>query len=329
VICAGGLVILLAAGLFLWHIGTIIFRGYVPLHIPAEVLENPPIALESGIADRIVHRVDAHSLFKNRPFGASNAAVSYLDVVRSMESRRDTRPGETAAFHQPRLTDEEFQKFMHGVEQAECDFSQETLVLDGKSVRLAPAVDIADNLAHLRPFRTLAMAVVARGEEYESVGNLDMAVTCYEGVVKFGLDVEKGRESLLQVFIGTAIQRSGARKLQELYQETGAVEEAQRWQAFLRDLDVLTERFKNKMTKLTKTPGIGAAAIADKLWILEHDEDPLFRREALVGLGAMRALAPDVIGPALEHTAASDPDPYVREAAQNALGMGIPSAPVD
>ena len=90
----------------------------------------------------------------------------------------------------------------------------------------------------------------------------------------------------------------------------------------MKDVDSIIERFKDKTTRLTTTAGTGPEAIANRLWILEHDEDHVFRREALTGLGAMRAFAPAIIGPALKRTAADDPDPYVREAAQNALRMG-------
>jgi hypothetical protein len=278
--------------------------------------------MESGIEGRIMHRIDPHSLFENGAFGASNAATSYVEIVRSMESRKESERQDPAPLHSPTLTDEEFELFLHGVQQAECDFSRESLVIDNKPVRLAPTVDFSDNLGHLQPLRAISMAVVTRGEQYETYGNWEIAVRCYEGVVKFGFDVERGRESVLQVFVGAAIQRNGAQKLKELYDTIGDMERVREWSDFLRDTDDIIERFKHKTTHLTTASGTMPEAIADRLWILEHDKDHLFRREALVGLGAMRTFAPGLIGPALERTANNDPDPYVREAAQNALRMG-------
>jgi hypothetical protein len=220
------------------------------------------------------------------------------------------------------LTDEDLRIFLDGVDQADCDFSRESLVLDGKPVRLAPAVDVADNLAHLQYFRKISRAVVERGEQYQSDGDPEMALRCYEGVVKFGGDIERGRESLLQVFLGAAVQKSGARKLKEFYENTGDAERSRQWSDFLIDLDEFSGRFKEKMKKLKIAAGFGSEMAANGLWILENDDDHVFRREALAGLGAAKVFAPSIIGPPLERTAANDPDPYVREAAKNALRFG-------
>lgn len=318
----GILLIIVSAGFFVWHIGSRLFPGIFPIHISAELLHSPPISHEPGIEYRIVHRIDPHTLLENRPFGASNAATSYIAVIQSMESRTGEEGREPGALQPSGLSEDEFHTFMHGVGQAECDFSRESLVLDGKPVRLAPAVDISDSLPHIPFLRKMALAVVARGEQYESFGETEMAVRCYEGVVKFGLDIERGRESLIQLLAGMSIQKSGAERLQEFYQSAGEAEKAEQWSNFLRDLDDMIERFKHKMKTLTVAPASLPEFIANRLWILENDDDHLFRREALAGLGATRALAPDIIGPALEKTAASDPDPYVREAAENALKAG-------
>ena len=311
--------IIIAGALFLWYTGSRLFPGYFPFHISDELLKNPPISSVAGIEERIVQGAGPDMLFVNQPFGASNAATSYVEILRSMNARKKQSSPESPTGGSLDLTEDEFQMFLHGVQQADCDFSRESLILDGKPVRLAPAVGISDNLAHLPLLRSVSLAVIARGENFESFGNLDIAVRCYEGVVKFGFDIEKGRESLLQVFTGAAIEKSGAQKLEELYKKIGDTQRAREWSDFAQTVDQSIQKFKDKMIILSKLPGAAPEAVANRLWILEHDKDNMFRREALAGLGAMRVFAPDIIGPALERTAADDPDPYVREAAQNAL----------
>ncbi len=87
----------------------------------------------------------------------------------------------------------------------------------------------------------------------------------------------------------------------------------------------LTEAQKTKL--LTNAAMLDQESIANRLWILRHDEDNLFRREALAGLAVSRLLARDTVDPVLEDVARNDPDPYVREAAQNALKLvSLPEA---
>lgn len=324
-LCFGIFLAILGTGLLVWYAANRLIHKRFVLHIPSELLRDPPISSEPGIEKRIVHGVDPVTLFLHKPMGASNAATSYLEVVRSLEAREADGAAERLSSRAFNLTDRELEMFLDGVYQTRCDFSQESLVLTGKPVRLAPVVNVADSVGHLSWFRQVARAIVARGEEFESSGESEKAVTCYEGVVKFGYDIEKGRESLLQVLVGASVQKSGVLKLKELYEDAGDAERLQRWTDFLSDLEDFIGKFREKMNKLIRVSWMTPEAIANGLWVLEHDEDHVFRREILVGLGAARVFAPDVVGPSIERAAMEDPDPYVREAAQNALKLFDPS----
>ena len=319
--CLCVLLLIAGTGVFVWYAAKQFARASPFFGVSGEMLANPPIASDPGIANRIVHGIDPISLLNNKPTGAANAATSYIEVVRLLAAREAQGTLEYSSPGALTISDTEFEIFMDGVRQANCDFSRESLILDGKPVRLAPAVDVSDALGHLLWFRKMGGAVLARGKRHEARGKTEAAVRCYEGAVKFGFDVEKGRESLIQALIGASIQKSAAQELSEFYGSVSDEENRQRWSGFLADLDRFVGKFKNKTKMLTKTVGFGPEAVANGLWILEHDEDHLFRREALVGLGVQRFFAPDVIKPVLERTALSDPDPYVREAAQNALKL--------
>jgi hypothetical protein len=217
--------------------------------------------------------------------------------------------------------DEEYESFLEGARQAECDFSVETLVLNGTPVRLAPAVDFSDNVEHLSWFRRIGRAVVKRGEKHEDNGEYEAALQCYESIVKFGFDIEAGRESLLQVFVGIALQKMGAEKLKEYFERREESERARQWEDYLEDLDIFSGKFKDKTNRLIRNISLDVESAADRLWILKHDDDPLFRREVLTGLVGAMLVARDAVEPELERAAESDPDPYVREAARNALKL--------
>ncbi len=317
--CLGISLIILGTSLFIWYAGRRLARGTLLFGVSQELLANPPIASKPGIADRIVHGIDPISLLDDKPTGASNAATYYIEVIRSMAARDAAGSLERLPDGAFILTDNEFETFIEGVHQATCDFSTEAVSLDGKPVRIAPATAVSDNIAHVSWLRQAASAVAAHGEQYEASDDIGAAIQCYEGTVKFGFDVESDRESILQALVGASIQKAGASKLKQLYESEGDSYRAQQWSDFLDDLEVFTARFKDKMQILTRNVGLGPEAVANGLWMLEHDEDHVFRREAIAGLGVSRIFAKDVVDPVLEKTAHDDPDPYVREAAQNAL----------
>ncbi|NQU08587.1 MAG: HEAT repeat domain-containing protein [Candidatus Abyssubacteria bacterium] len=319
--CLCVLLLIAGTGLFVSYAAKQFVRGSLFFGVSGEILANPPIASEPGITNRIAHGIDPISLLNNKPTGAANAATSYIEVVRLLAAREAQGTLEYSSPGFLTISDTEFEIFMDGVRQVNCDFSRESLILDGKPVRLAPTVDVSDTLGHLSWFRKMGGAVLARGKRHETRGETEAAVRCYEGAVKFGFDGEKGRESLIQALIGASIQKSAAQELREFFESVGDEENRQRWSDFLADLDRFVGKFKDKTKMLTKTVGLGPEAVANGLWILEHDEDHLFRREALVGLGVQKFFAPGVIIPVLGRTAVSDPDPYVREAAQNALKL--------
>ena len=148
-----------------------------------------------------------------------------------------------------------------------------------------------------------------------------MALRCYEAAVKFGVDIEKERESILQVLVGIALQKTAAEILEDFHKRQGETEKTRRWAECLADLEILKSRFMDKTNKLTKNAGFGPEMVANGLWILRYDEDHVFRREVLVSLGAARVFIPDIVGPVLEEAARNDPDQYVREASRNALTM--------
>ena len=319
----GTLLIVLGTGAILWYVVRHLPGGPLLFGISEQMLANPPIASIPGVADRIVHGIDPLSLLQDQPTGASNAATSYIEVVRSLASRQ----AEGSLDRSPEgiyiLTDSEFDTFLEGARQTGCDFSKESLVLDGKPVRLAPAADISDSLAHLSWLREIGRAVIEHGAQHEAAGRPTAALQLYEATVKFGFDVERGRESIIQVLTGAAIQKMGAQKLRQFYEANGAALRAQQWSDFLDDLNDFISKFKDKTNTLMKTVGLTPESVANGLWILEHDKDHLFRREALAGLGVQRVLARDTVDPVLERIADNDPDPYIREAARNALKLAL------
>lgn len=320
--CLGILAIVLGTGLLIFVAGGWLARGTFFFGISDELLANPPIASEPGITDRIEHGIDPISLFDSEPAGAGNAATYYIEVVRSLAAREIGAMGRGSPIDDWIPSDEEFETFLKGVRQTECDFSAESLVLDGTPVRLTPVVDVTDNLNHLSWFRRFAKAVVKRGEKHENDGEYEAALQCYEATVKFGLDVEAGRESLLQVFVGVSLQKMGAEKLKEYFERRGESEKVRQWEDYLKDLEIFTGKFKDKTNRLIRSISLDVESAADRLWILKHDDDHLFRREVLTGLAVTMAVARDVVEPELEKTAENDPDPYVREAARNALKLG-------
>ena len=320
--CLGLSAIVLGTALLIIFGGALLARGAFFFGLSDELLANPPIASEPGITDRIEHGIDPISLLDSRPTGEGNAAAYYIEVVKSLAAREIEAMGAGPPIDGWVLSDEEYETFLEGVRQAECDFSVESLVLNDMPVRLAPAVDIADNLDHLSWFRRFAKAVVKRGEEHESDGEYEAALQRYEATVKFGLDIEEGRESLLQVFVGVAVQKMGAERLRKLCELRGESEKARQWEDYLKDLEIFTGKFKDKTNRLVRNVSLDVESAADRLWILKHDDDPLFRREVLTGLAWAMALARDAVEPELRKAAESDPDPYVREAARNALKLG-------
>jgi hypothetical protein len=318
-ICLGTLLLVFSTGLFLFYVGRQLARGTLLFGISEELLANPPIASEPGIANRITHGIDPISLLNDQPTGAGNAATYYVDVVRSVAERRADATAPDAQSDGSLLIEEDLKTFMEGVRQVNCDFSSESLILGGKPVRLAPVVDFSDNLDHVSWLRKIAQAVIDRGSEYETDAEAEKARRCYEAVVKFGVDIEAGRESILQVFLGAAVQRMGVEKLISFYTGEGDPAKAEQWRNYLADLETFISSFKNKTNKLIRSAGLTPETVANGLWVLQHEEDPLFRREVLSTLRISRILAPDVVDPVLEDIAANDPDSYVREAAQNAL----------
>lgn len=317
--CLGILLLILGTGLLIYYSARQLARGTFIFGISRELLANPPIASEPGIADRIEHGIDPLSMLSDEPTGAGNAATYYVEVMRSLAAREPEGARDISPLASPTLTEDEFQAFMEGVRQGRCDFSTESLVLDGKPVRLGPTVNISDSLGHIFWFRRIARAVIERGSRREAEGKLESALKRYEATLKFGYDIEKGRESVIQVFVGVAVQKMAAEKLNTFHERRGNGEEVRRWGEFLLDLDGFISKYRGKTKKLTETFGFSPEAVANALWILEHDEDPLFRREVMTTLGISRAFVPDLVEPVLEETAHNDPDPYVREAAQNAL----------
>jgi hypothetical protein len=321
----GILLIVLGTGAILWYVVRHLPGGALLFGISEQMLANPPIASIPGVTDRIVHGIDPVSLLQDQPTGALNAATSYIEVVRSLAARHAEGSLELSPEGIYILTDSEFDTFLEGARQTDCDFSKESLVLDGKPVRLAPAAAISDSLEHLSWLREIGRAVIERGAQYEAAGRTSEALQLYEATVKFGFDVERGRESIIQVFCGAAIQKMGAQKLKQFYEANGAALRAQQWSDFLDDLEIFQLKFKDKTDMLIKAVDFTPESVANGLWILEHDQDHVFRREALTGLRVKRVLACDTIDPVLERIAESDPDPYVREAAQNALkSMPVP-----
>jgi len=319
--------IFLGTGLFIWHAARQLARGSLLFGISEELLANPPIASEPGIANRIVYRVDPIAFLQNRPTGTSNAAASYIEVIISLTAREATGSLDRSPDGIYQLSDTEFEIFMEGVRRQTCDFSRETLILEGKPVRLAPVTHVSDNPAHILWLRQIARAVVARGKIYEANGDSEAAIRCYESTVKFGVDIMRGRESILQVLAGAAVQKMGAQNLKEFYESEGDTLRARQWSDFLDDLERFVTKFREKTKLLTNATMLNQESIVNRLWILRHDEDHVFRREALAGLAVSRFLARDTVDPVLEDVALNDPDPYVREAAQNALKLvSLPEA---
>ena len=303
----------------MFYAGKHFARGTLLFGISEELLANPPIAFEPGITDRIEHGIDPIPLLNDQPTGAGNAATYYIEVVRSLSTRQAEAPAPSPQSEAGIFTREDFETFLEGVRQANCDLSSESLILDGKPIRLAPAVDFSDNLAHVSWFWKIARAAIDRGAEFETEAEPEKARLYYEATVKFGRDIEEGRESILQVFMGAAVQKMGAEKLRDFYDREGETAKARQWEDYLEDLKSFTSRFKDKTNKLVRNAGLKPETVANGLWILKHDEDHLFRREALATLMISRVLAPDIVDPILGEIAENDPDPYVREAAQNAL----------
>ena len=313
------MLLIFGSGLFIFYVGQHLARGTLLFGISEELLANPPIASEPGITDRIEHGIDPIHLLSEQPTGAGNAATYYIEVVRSVSIRQAEAPATSPQSEIDIVTREDFETFLEGVRQANCDFSSESLILDGKPVRLAPAVDFSDNLAHVSWFRKIARAAIDCGTEFETEAEPEKARQYYEATVKFGRDIEEGRESILQVFMGAAVQRMGAEQLRDFYDREGETAKAMQWENYLEDLKAFTSRFKDKTSKLVRNVGLEPETAANGLWILKHDEDHLFRREVLAALMISRVLAPDIVDPILEEIARNDPDPYVREAAGIAL----------
>ncbi len=314
----------IAAGtaLLLFFAGGMLARGTFFFKISDELLADPPIASDPGITDRIEHGIDLIPLLSSEPTGAGNAAKYYIEVVRSLAARETKGMGRGNSIDGWIVSEDEYDTFLEGVRQAECDFAAETLVLNDTPVRLAPAVDVGDNLNHLLWFRRIGRGVIGRGERHEEDGEYEAALQCYEATVKFGFDVEAGRESLIQVFVGAALQRMGAEKLRALFEGRGETQKARLWGDYLRDLESFVGKVKDKTDRLIRNISLDVESAADRLWILKHDADPLFRREILTGLAGTMMVSRDAVEPELERAAESDPDPYVREAARNALKLG-------
>jgi hypothetical protein len=317
----GILLLVFGSGLFIFYAGKQLARGALLFGISEELLANPPIASEPGIADRIEHGINPIPLLKHQPTGAGNAATYYIEVVRSVSTREAEAPTPSSQARTDILTRQDFETFLEGARQANCDFSAEALVLNGKPVRLAPAVDFADNLAHISWFRKIARAAIDRGAEFETESDPEMARQYYEAAIKFGVDIEAGRESILQVFMGVAAQKMGAEKLRDFLEQEGEIETARQWDDYLDDLETYISKFKSKTNTLVRSAGLTRETVANGLWILEHDADPLFKRETLATLRVAKVLAPDIVDPVLEEIARNDPDPYVREAAKISLNM--------
>jgi len=311
--CLGILLLILGTGLLIYYSAKQLARGTLFFGISQELLANPPIASKPGIGDRIEHGIDPLSMLSDQPTGAGNAATYYIEVIRSLAAREISSPDA------PTLTEDEFQTFMEGARQGRCDFSTESLTLEGKPVRLAPVVNISNTVDHLFHLRQIARAVIERGSRHEADGSFEFALSCREATLKFGYNIEKGRESIVQVLVGIAVQKMAAEELKAFHERRGNDEETLKWNDFILDLESFSSRFQGKAKELTQTFGFSPEAVANALWVLEHDEDPLFRREVLTTLGIARAFVPGLVDPVLEEIAHNDPDPYVREAAQNAL----------
>jgi len=288
-------------------------------------------------------RIDWRDVVSYPPTKPGNAAEQYVEILREYypPGGRGVRwpDGEVL----PPLLD----LAKEGARRKECNFGTEVffLELSGKQQRLLPVTSHDDLLGHLSPFRNVGRALRAEGDRLYAEGKVEKAVRAYEAAVILGARLVEGRESTIQVLVGHAIQSGyetrGKRLLESaitsLYLAEDDDGKYRQWVDYYVSLQEFVEKFGDKLRRIDAVleetwPGrvtddkpAKPEDIEFALAVVLHDEDPMMKREAILALSGLKEPSRRVKA-VIRRAGKKDLDPYVREAASNALKRLAPAS---
>ena len=281
-------------------------------------------------------RIDWRDVVSSPPTEPGNAAEQYVEILREYYPPG----GRGVRWPEGEVLPPLLELAKEGARRKECDFGTEVFMLEltGKQQRLLPLTAYDDELGHLSPFRNVGRALRAEGDRLYAEGKVEEAVRAYEAAVILGARMAEGRESTLQALVGHAIQsgyesrdkRFLERAITSLYLAEDDDRKYRRWVDYYVSLEEFVDKFGDKLRRIDAVveetwPGrvsddkkAKPEDIEFALAVALHDEDPLMRREAILGLATLKEPSRRVKA-VIRRAEKKDTDPYVREAASNAL----------
>jgi hypothetical protein len=275
-------------------------------------------------------RIDWRDVVSYPPTEPGNAAEPYVEIARQYWPA-----GLGASWPEAKgeVSPEMLELAKKGARLTECNFGTEILMLENGQQRLLPMTSHDDLLGHVVALRAVARALSAEGSELYAEGNTDEAVRTYEAGVILCARMVESRESMLQLLVGLAVQgdydrvtKSIENPITLLCLDEGDDVKYRQWIDYFASLSEFHLKFGEKMSRLIESSALGdwtgnmphEQDIEYTLAVVLYDEDPLMKRWAILGLATLDKLSRRVKS-ALRRAEREDPDPYVREAASNAL----------
>ena len=201
------------------------------------------------------------------PSEPGNAADEYIQTIRALSRRLDA-----IGVHDEKdyskglpLTPDELQGIVKGSKKKDSAFAPTYYPV--KRSGLDPELNIA-------AIRTIDNGILEQGHKLEGQGKLDEATHLYESLVTFGWHLKQEKRSLVQHMLGIVTESLGCEALQQLSTRRGLEEQARIYGAY-RDKEQARLKLIAKKHRLIQEDKEFASRV------LQQDEDPMWRREAV------------------------------------------------
>jgi hypothetical protein len=147
-------------------------------------------------------------------------------------------------------------------------------------------------MPYVRAFDSIGMISMLKADLLAKAGRTDDAEALLKAVLAFGYHIEQERIRYSETITGVGLQRAASRRLVQLYKATNRADLQQAAQQYLESIQHLQERLEAKASSTTARLQDASPPPAELFWLLDNDQDRMWRIEATLLLGLTQWTAP-------------------------------------